>query len=167
MDIIQAREQDIIEVLYLIKTSFEFNNSNQHTWRPPTPDYHSLKNEVEKGMLYLIKNNSITIGTFTLTNILPENFMEIDWEIENNPNLIIKRIAIAPSWLTDETGDKLMEFIEKYATSHNYPSVKLNVISDNATMNHFYVNMGFSLRGDQVIQEKENPYNFYEKTLKV
>src|SRR6056297_3376808 len=126
MQIQKAEEKDIVEALYLIKTSFDYNNVSESEWRPPTPEYSEMKEEVNNEELFVLRKGKITFGTFSLASQMPEEFNKISWNDKNKPNLIIKRIAIFPGWFSDELGEKLIDFIEQYAHEHNYGSIKTN-----------------------------------------
>ena len=163
MQIQKAEEKDIVEALYLIKISFEYNNVSENEWRPPTPEYSEMKEEVNNGELFVLRKGKITFGTFSLASKIPENFTKINWNDQNEKNLIIKRIAIFPGWFSDELGEKLIDFIEQYAKEHNYSSIKSNAYSKNEAMNALYKDMGFDFQGDAVLPGKKSPYYFYEK----
>lgn len=163
MQIQTAEEEDIVEALYLIKLSFEYNNVSENEWRPPTPEYSEIKEEVNKGELFILRKNKITFGTFSLASQMPENFTKIKWNDQNNKNLVIKRIAVFPGWFTEEIGEKLINFIEEYAREHNFSSIKSNAYSKNESMNKLYKNMGYTFQGDAVLPGKKSSYYFYEK----
>jgi N-acetylglutamate synthase-like GNAT family acetyltransferase len=166
MQILKAEEKDIVEALYLIKTSFDYNNVSENEWRPPIPEYGEMKEEVNKGELFLLRKNKVTFGTFSLANKMPESFNKVQWEDNNNDNMVIKRIAVFPGWFSDDLGNELISFIEQYTKEHNYSSIKSNAYSKNEEMNSLFKNMGFTFQGEAVLPGKEAPYYFYEKVFK-
>ncbi len=166
MHILKAEKKDIVEAIYLIKTSFDYNNVSENEWRPPIPEYTEMKEEVNKGELFLLRKNKVTFGTFTIGDTIPECFNKVQWEDTNKQSIVIKRIAVFPGWFSDELGEELMSFIERYTKEHNYTSIKSNAYSKNNEMNTLYKNMGFTFQGEAVLPGKESPYYFYEKVFK-
>jgi N-acetylglutamate synthase-like GNAT family acetyltransferase len=166
MQILKAEEKDIVEALYLIKTSFDYNNVSENEWRPPIPEYPEMKEEVDNGELFLLRKNKVTFGTFSLANKMPESFNKIQWEDTNKHNMVIKRIAVFPGWFTNDLGEELMSFIEQYAKENNYTAIKSNAYSKNEEMNSLFNNMGFTFQGEAILPGKESPYYFYEKVFK-
>ena len=163
MQIHKAAEEDIIEALYLIKLSYEYNNVSENEWRPPTPEYLEMKKEVNNGELFVLRKGKITFGTFSLAGEMPENFNKIEWKDQGNKNLVIKRIAVFPGWFSEEIGEELINFIEQYAREHNFSSIKSNAYSKNESINTLYKNMGFTFQGNAVLPGKKSSYYFYEK----
>ncbi len=165
MEILQAKEPDIVEALYIIKTAFDSKNLIKNYWRPPLPDYENLSKELSEGMLFMIREMNISIGTLSFTNDAPETYKKIEWETENNKSLFIKRIAIAPNWLNKKLKSHISEFIDNYARENKYEAVKLNVYSTNEEMNNFYMELGFIPRNKNKTEDFETPFNYYEKVI--
>jgi ribosomal protein S18 acetylase RimI-like enzyme len=165
MEIQQAKEPDIVEALYIIKTAFDSKNLNKNYWRPPLPDYEKLSNELSAGLLFMIREMNISVGTLSFTNDEPETYKKIEWETDNDKSLFVKRIAIAPNWLNDKLKSHVSEFIDNYARENNFEAIKLNVYSTNEEMNSFYTELGFKLKNKTKTDDFETPFNYYEKVV--
>jgi hypothetical protein len=72
MDIKTAREEDLIDVLYLLKQ--EIATTCENPEYPPNADYSKLKEEIRKGTMYILEHHKISIGTFSLHQ------RQNDWE---------------------------------------------------------------------------------------
>lgn len=165
MKIIQAKESDIVEALFIIKSAFENKNLAQNYWRPPVPDYDKLKEELDHSFLYMIRKNHISIGILAFTKEKPNSYNKIKWKSESGNELLIKRIAIAPNWLSDELKSNVKNFIDNYARENNFKSVRLNVYTTNQEMNTFYKDLGFESRSSLKEDDFENLFNYYEKVI--
>lgn len=165
MKIHPATESNIIEALFIIKSSYNNDDLVQNFWRPPIPDYNELKEEMENNLFFLISQQKISIGTFSFTRNQPESFTKINWAEENENTLFIKRIAIAPNWLNDELISSLKEFIDNYAKENNYSSIKFSSLSTKENIREFYKKLGFSQRVPINPDLFESPLTFYEKSL--
>jgi RimJ/RimL family protein N-acetyltransferase len=161
MEIFQARESDIIEALYIIKSKFDSNNVSKNYWRPPLPDYDQLRTELENNSLFMIRKNHISIGTLTFSSEKPENSEKINWQDKSENDLTIKRIAIAENWANEEVKTEVKNFIDQYARENNYKSVKLCIYRSNTDMNDFYKELGFTQQKPN--ENFESLLNYYEK----
>ncbi|MFP3860887.1 MAG: hypothetical protein ACLFUW_08705 [Bacteroidales bacterium] len=165
MKIHPATESNIIEALFIIKSSYDNDILVENFWRPPIPNYNELKEEMENNHFYLITQQRISVGTFSFTRNQPESFTKINWSEDNNKTLFIKRIAIAPNWVNDELISSLKEFIDNYAKENNYSSIKFSSLSTKENTHEFYKKLGFTQREPINPDLFESPLSFYEKLL--
>ena len=161
MDIKQALEKDIIDVLYLLKKDMEMIQSG-HNWRLPVPDYMFLKGEISQGHLYILRQHNISIGTFSLDSV---NDPSKDYQRQNV--LLVHRIAIASYWINNETLREIIDFLEKFATGYQFTAIRFHINSNNEKMNTFYTNLNLHFLGEIHYPSSETPYLQYEKPLEV
>ncbi|MBS3806899.1 MAG: hypothetical protein KGY60_05295 [Bacteroidales bacterium] len=158
MDIKPAQEQDIIDVLYLLKQEKDLacvpNTEN------PMPEYTTLKEEIDKGKIYLLEHQKISIGTFSLCNPAEEDEGE-----QIGTALQINRITIASYWINNETLGEILNFLEEYAHENRFTTLHFLINSRNGKMNTFYHNLGFTFLGQTSSPDDHANCNVYEKKL--
>lgn len=158
MDIKPAQEQDIIDVLYLLKQEKDLacgpNPEN------PMPEYSTLKEEVDKGNIYLLEHHKISIGTFSL--FIPGEKKETE---QIGAALQINRIIIASYWINNETLGEILNFLKDYARKNRCTTLHFLISSRNGKMNTFYHNLGFTFLGEASSPDGPASCNLYEKKL--
>ena len=150
MDIKPAQEQDIIDVLYLLKQENDLvcdpNFENQ------MPEYSILKEKIEKGHIYILEHHKISIGTFSL-------------DFTNGTALEVNRITIASYWINNETLGEILNFLDDCARQNSYTRLHFLINSQNEKMNNFYNDLGFDFLGKALSADTNTPCNLYEKKL--
>jgi len=161
MDIKPAKEKDIIDILYLLKKDREIYGQDS-SFRLPMPDYTFLKNELEAGNLFILKQHSISVGTFSLK----EEKSPGDYSIDTpGKTLWVERMAFASYWITAETVQSLLTFLEKEAQKEGYSRIRFHIHRKNEKMNAFYQRMNIPLVEEMHEASAELSYHEYEKTL--
>jgi len=158
MDIKQAREQDIIDVLYLLKQEKDLD-CEPYT-ESPLPEYTLVKKEIEKGRVYILKHHNISIGTFSL--YFPGEGKDI---VQDKGALQISRMAIASYWINNEILGEILNHLESYARKNSYSRIHFLINSRNKKMNTFYHNLGFDFLGEASSPDTHTSCNRYEKKL--
>ena len=158
MDIKPAQEQDIIDVLYLLKQ--EKDLACVPDTENPMPEYSNLKEEIDKGKIYILKHHKISIGTFSLYNPGEKNEGE-----QIGTALQINRITIASYWINNETLGEIMNFLEEYARENRFTSLHFLINSRNSKLNTFFHTLGFTFHGQASSPASHANCNVYEKKV--
>lgn len=105
----------MVEVLYLLQICvYEITSGNIY-WDPLVP---KVKKEIDKGNIYVIKVNNISVGLTML-------------ETSHNKSLHIPRIIVHPKWLGKGVENELIHFAEKYARENGFESLHFEVFAEN------------------------------------
>ena len=158
MDIKPAQEQDIIDVLYLLKQEKELA-CEPHP-ENPIREYSTLKDNISQGRVYLLAHHKISIGTFSMDFPGEESTGR-----QGDATLQINRITIASYWINNETLAEILDFLEDYARQQGFTRIHFLINSCNSKLNNFYNDLGFSFLGRTSSPDTHTPCNVYEKEV--
>ncbi|MEE4196971.1 MAG: GNAT family N-acetyltransferase [Bacteroidales bacterium] len=166
MHIQKAIPENLIEIMYLLRQCIDdFNKNNIYQWNVSYPDNYRLLQEIEKGSLYLMIHKGVPIGTITFDEKQAEVFDEVRWRNNSGQFIVIHRIAVFPTWQRKGVGQKLIEFVEKFAQENNFKSVRLDVSSSNQKLIELYERLGFDQTGDILYPKQKIPFKCLEKVF--
>jgi hypothetical protein len=161
MDIKPAREKDIIDILYLVKKDLE-TCWQDSTFRLPMPDYEFLQKEQQAGNLFILKQHSISVGTFLVRKKTPG---QDTLPAADEKTLWVERMAFASYWINGETIQAVLTFLEEEAKRNGCIRIRFNIHRNNEKMNAFYQQMNIPLIEERHAGSAEQSYHQYEKTL--
>ncbi|HSH50432.1 MAG TPA: GNAT family N-acetyltransferase [Bacteroidales bacterium] len=166
MHIQKAIPENLIEIMYLLRQCIEdFNENNIYQWNVSYPDTFRLIQEIENGSLYLMINKGVPVATITFDEKQHEVFNDVVWKNNKGKFIVIHRIAVFPTWQRKGIGQKLIEFVERFAQENNYKSVRLDVTSANEKLIELYKKLGFSQTGDILYPKQKIPFKCLEKVF--
>lgn len=166
MNVQKATSDNVLEVMYLLQHCIEdFNKNSVYQWNVAYPDYNRLLTEVESNSLFIIKHKGVCIGTITLSPEQDSVFESINWKNNTDTFVVIKRIAVFPSWQKMGVGKKLVQFAEEYAKEHNYKSIRLDVASSSEALIKLYESIGYVYTGDIHYPKQKEPFKCLEKIV--
>ena len=166
MKVQKATSDDILEVMYLLQHCIEdFNKNSVYQWNVAYPDYFRLLAEVENGSLYIIKHKGVCIGTITLTEEQDSVFETVNWKNSTEKFIVVKRIAVFPTWQKMGVGKKLIQFAEEFAKDYNYKSIRLDVASSSETLFKLYESIGYTYAGEIHYPKQKEPFKCLEKIV--
>ncbi len=160
MDIKTAREEDLIDVLYLLKQ--EIATTCENPGCPPNPDYSQLREEIRQGTIYILEHHKISIGTFSVHQLQNGREKSEDGQT-NRKHLQVNHLTIASYWINNDTIHEIISFLEKMANKHHVSALQLMVNRHNKKMNTFLGDLGFSLIGENSGKHGATPFNIFEK----
>ncbi|MGC9374097.1 MAG: GNAT family N-acetyltransferase [Bacteroidales bacterium] len=166
MYIQKAISENLIEIMYLLRQCIEdFNKNNIYQWNISYPDTHRLIKEIENGSLYLMINKGVPVATITFDENQDEIFNDVAWKNNGGKFIVIHRIAVFPTWQHKGVGQKLIQFVEKFAQENNYKSVRLDVTVANQKLIELYERLGFSQTGEILYPKQKVPFTCLEKVF--
>jgi len=166
MEIKQASSYDLIDILFLLKQCIlEMNKKGLKQWNSANPGPEVIKEDIEKGTLYLCSELNIAKGMITLSDDIPEEYKEIHWKGKSGKVLYIKRFAVHPFWQDSDASDKMMNFAEQYAKDNNYSSIRLDVLDNYPADEKFFSVRNFEHAGNFHTKFQKMPYICFEKNL--
>jgi GNAT superfamily N-acetyltransferase len=161
MDIKPASKNDIIDILYLVKKDME-TCWQDSTFRLPMPDYEFLQKELEAGNLFILKHQSISVGTFLIRG---KNPAEDNPAAPDEKTLWVERMAFASYWINGETIQAVLNYLEEEAKRKGCTRIRFNIHRKNEKMNAFYQKMDIPMVEEMQTNSTDPSYHQYEKTL--
>ncbi len=166
MEIKQASSSDLIDILFLLKQcTLEMNMKGFKQWNDANPGRELIKEDIEKGTLYIFMDLGIAKGMINLSDEIPAEYNQINWKGNPDKILYIKRFAVHPFWKNTDISDKLMNFAEQYAKKKNYKGIRLDVLDSYPADEKFFSNRSYEHAGNFHSDFQKIPYACFEKNL--
>jgi len=165
IDIKKAEPGDLVEILYLLKVCVaDMNNNGLDCWNKYLHD-NTISNELEKGLIFLLKEIGVCKGMITLNSEKPIEYKHIHWSVKGNKPLYIHRLAIHPQWHGNGLAGLMMDFAGNYAREHAFDCIRLDVYSINERAKGLYEKHDFFEAGTFFAEYQKAPFICYEKQL--
>lgn len=166
MEIKQASSYQLVDALYLLKQCvLEMNRKGLKQWNSANPSPQVIREDIEKGTLYLYTDMKIIKGMINLSEEVPDEYKEISWKGKADKVLYIKRFAIHPLWVDSEVASDLMEFAEKFAKDNKFTTVRLDLLDSYPVDDKFFTSRNFAAAGSFHSEFQKMLYTCYEKSL--
>ena len=166
MEIIQAKDKDLIEILYLLKVCIlDMNKKGLKHWNSAYPDVESIQTDLLKGAIYLLKDKGVCKGMLTLNDAEPEEYRDITWPENSSKPLYLHRMAIHPKWQGLGLAKRLIDFTNDYARRNGFQCIRLDVFSPSDHARQLYEKQDFQEIGVFHAAYQKVPYICYEKQL--
>ena len=113
MEILQAKPDDLIEILFLIRQCVkDMNLKGMKHWNSSYPGTEDISKDLSNEAIYLVKDKGICLGMVTINEVQPDDYKDIKWSDNNSKVLYMKRMAVHPYWQGKGIGKMLVEFTE-------------------------------------------------------
>lgn len=166
MNITRANENDLIEILYLLKVCIsDMHSKGLKHWNNAYPDIEIIKKDLREGSVYLLKDRQVCKGMVTLSASEPEAYRDIKWPDSTLKPLYMHRMAVHPKWQRQGLARKLIRFAGDYAKKNGYRRICLDVFSNSENARLLYEKCEFVEVGAFHMNEQKIPYICYEKYL--
>ena len=129
-------------------------------WNELYPSKEVLQKDIELQQIWKLTDFNNIVGIIVLTEIEDEAYRNVKWLTENNKNLYIHRLAVAPKFQGKGCAQALMNFAEDYAKENNYKSVRLDTFSQNKRNQHFYEQRNYT-RLESIYFPSQSAFPFY------
>ncbi len=167
MNITKPTKKDIPAILDVTKACAKHMIANGiFQWNEHYPSYEAFEKDIELNQLWVLKDDDRIIGSIIISDIMDEEYHEIEWLTPNTKNIYIHRLAVHPEYQGKGCAQFLMTYAENYAKENNFLSIRLDTFSVNKRNNIFYKKRGFQQRGDVYFpKQSEHPFHCYELVL--
>lgn len=166
MEIIQAKPDDLIEILFLIRQCVkDMNLKGMKHWNSSYPGTDDITKDLTGEGIYLAKDKGICLGMVTINEVEPDDYKGIRWSDNNSKILYLKRMAVHPDWQGKGVGKMLVEFAEDYAKKNNYSSIRLDTLSSNQLETQLYTSSKYDEVGEFHSIFQKTPFKCYEKKI--
>jgi GNAT superfamily N-acetyltransferase len=166
MEIMQAKESDFIEILYLLRVCIlDMNQKGLKHWNSVYPGPDLIKNDLEKSTIYLIKDKGICKGMLTLDSVEPDNYKEIEWSTPAQKPLFLHRLAVHPIWQGQGIASMLLNFAEEYAVKNGFDALRIDVNSSSENAMSLCKKLAFNETGNFFTTFQQHPFICFDKKV--
>lgn len=156
MEIRLAKKNNLIEVLYIIREcSRQLLEKGVTHWNNSLADYNDIADDIEKGYVYIVVINYVSVGTAT---IKPSK--------TDTGTTTLSRMAIYPPYQKKGLAHSILKFAEDIATERGSKILKGTTPVNDKSIGQLLEENGFINKG----VENEIPEEFvkvcFEKVLK-
>lgn len=141
----------------------DMERENIFQWTATYPGVDNLLDDILRGELYGMYEESQCLGVICLNTIQDTQYKTVQWQDVGGKPLIIHRFAVAPPYQRLGIGGKLMAFAEEYAMKGNYSSLRFDAYSGNRRALRFYEQRGYQKKGEVYFPGRELPFFCFEK----
>ncbi len=165
--IVPAKKSEIPEILLLTRAcAKEMISRNIYQWNEHYPTAKAFENDIERGELYVLKENARIIGTLVLSTYMDTEYYEVNWLTPSARNLYIHRLAVHPDYQHQGRARELMDYAYAFAKAKNYTSLRLDTFSQNPRNLKFYTSRGYKKVGEIYFPKQSTfPFFCYERVL--
>ncbi len=135
--------------------------SGIHQWDDIYPDARTLENDIEKNDMHGFYQNNVLCGVIVLNETQLEPYEEVPWSLEDPCPLVVHRLCVHPDFQNRGIAFALMTFAERYASEHQYRSIRLDAFSGNPSALRLYQRLGYAIRGP--VELRKGTFHCYEK----
>lgn len=146
----KTEKKDIAGVLEIIESAKErMKNMGLDQWQKGYPNEYSIREDVDKGISYVMEENGQILGTSVLTfekEDVYENMKEGQW-LSDGEYAVIHRIAVSDSRKNKGISGGILRGLEKICMEKGIYSIKIDTHEDNEPMKGFLKKNGFEFCG--------------------
>ncbi len=166
MEILLAKPDDLIEVLFLIRQCVkDMNARGMKHWNSSYPGTEDIIKDLDKGSIFLVKDKGVCLGMMTINEIEPDEYKDIHWSDNNSRILYMKRLAVNPLFQDRGIAKMLVKFAEKFAKDKGYNYVRLDTLSSNTAETKLFATSHFDEVGEFHSTFQKTPFKCYEKKI--
>jgi len=146
----KATASDIPSIWIIIQQAIaRRKNDGSKQWQDGYPNEAVLKQDVEKGVGYVLTNNDIFAGYAAILINDEPAYAELKGEwLTNGDFVVVHRLAVAESYIGKGLAQKIMLCTEELAMENDVFSVKVDTNFDNLPMLKIFEKLGYTYCGE-------------------
>ena len=158
---------DIDTILNLTKAcAADMIQQNIFQWNEFYPNAEAFRKDIKRSECYVLEIENNIIGCITVTTLMDEEYIPVEWLTANKNNIYIHRLAVHPKHQGKGYAQELIQFAEQYAKENKYQSIRLDTFSQNKRNVKFYELLGYKKLGDIYFpKQSKYPFHCYELVL--
>lgn len=166
MEVIQAKETDLIEILYLLRVCIlDMNQQGLKHWNSVYPGPHDIKADLAENKIFVAKEKGVCKGMITLDNEEPDEYKGVQWKQQTKKPLYIHRLAVHPRWQGHGIAQLLIDFAEDYAKKNGFDGLRIDIYSSSIHARHLCEKHMFVESGEFFSSFQKEPFICFEKAL--
>jgi len=158
-----AEMEDLKRVMAVVRNATCYmDKQNIDQWDDIYPNRITLRNDIEKGHLHVIENETGIAGFIALSpEELPE-YNDVHW-IYCGRVLAVYRLTIDPEHQGRKLASRLMDFAEKEAELKGFDTIRLDAFTENPQAVALYERRGYRKAG--TVHFRKGLFSCYEKLI--
>ena len=166
MEINQARPNDLIEILFLLRVcTLDMNSRGLKHWNSAFPGTEVIQSDLEKGSIYLAKEKGVCKGMVTLNDREPEDYKDMTFNSGINKPLYLQNMAVHPKWQGMGIASLMIDFAQKFAKDRGFNCIRLDVFKPSQSARNLYEKQLFREVASFHSAFQKIPYICYEKHI--
>ena len=165
MQIRKANQEDIREIMSMIKVTVKLMEKNQNDqWSSEYPHEEDFQTDLHKGDLFVATLQENVVGCITIDQEEPDEYSFVKWRKEGEAYLF-HRLAVDPDIRGEGIASKLITFAESLAIKNHVFYMKVDTYSLNQQAQQLFEKLGYEKRGEIYLFGKNEPFYCYDKIL--
>jgi ribosomal protein S18 acetylase RimI-like enzyme len=166
MKITQAKPNELIEILFLLKVCIrDMNLKGLKHWNSASLDAVQIQNDLRRGFIYLVKDKGVCKGMVTLNDKEPEDYRHVNFPDSKSRPFYLHRMAVHPKWQGLGIAKLMIDFAQKLAAEKGFNCLRLDVFTLSETARKLYEKNDFKEIGTFLTNYQKIPFICYEKQL--
>jgi ribosomal protein S18 acetylase RimI-like enzyme len=166
MEINQAKPIDLIEILFLLRVcTLDMNARGMKHWNSSYPGSDIIRNDLNNGAIFVIKDKGVCKGMVTLKEHEPEDYKELSFDNKKHKPLYLQNMAVHPRWQGMGIATQLVKFAQDYAMQNGYDCIRLDVFKPSERARQLYEKQSFREITTFYTTYQKVPFVCYEKQL--
>jgi GNAT superfamily N-acetyltransferase len=166
MEIMQAKDADFIEILYLLRVCIlDMNQKGLKHWNSVYPGPDIIQDDLAKSTIYVVKDKGVIKGMVTLDSVEPEDYKGIQWAVLAKKPLFLHRLAVHPNWQGQGIARMLLNFAEEYAVKNGFDALRIDVYSASVHAHNLCKKQMFIEAGNFFSAFQQQPFVCYDKKI--
>ena len=166
MEIVNATKADAENIMKMIDDcKVDMRNRDIDQWNPYYPNIEVIKEDIEEGNLYVIKEEDMPIAVITFNEKQDIEYADMEWTTTEGKFLVVHRLAVHPFHQSKGIARMLMEFGEQLGKVKNFAAIRMDAYSGNSRALALYESMGYKKTGIVQFPMRSKHFYCFEKNL--
>ena len=139
--------------------------ANIDQWDSSYPNKEVILEDLKNETFYILTIDKRIIGGINIDNIQDKTYLDINWKDTENKFLVVHRLAVRKEYWKKGIGKKLMNFAELLVKQKKLNSIRLDTYNTNPIAINFYLNLGYTKKGEIYLKPNKNEYYCFEKLI--
>jgi ribosomal protein S18 acetylase RimI-like enzyme len=166
MEITQAKGNDLIEILFLLRVCIlDMNLKGLKHWNSVYPGTELIRKDLENGRIYLVRDRKVCKGMVTLDETEPEDYRQLEFPSGRNKPLYLKNLAVHPQWQGKGIAGLLIDYVSKLALEKGFDCIRIDVFNSGENSIKLCEKQSFKEVASFHCAFQKIPFICYEKLL--
>ena len=163
MNLLVGTDENISAIMELLAQCIgDMQSKDIDQWGHFYPTEQVIREDIQKQKLYIYQQKFQVIGIVVLDCEQDELYDNLQWHGDDN-FLVVHRLAITPAFQKQGYATKIMDWIEAFASTNSYTSIRLDAYTGNPAAMNLYETRGYIKTGQVSYPHRTLPFNCYEK----
>lgn len=161
-----AEERHLEEICSLMKScAVDMTARGIQQWDESYPNIELVLKDIQNQNLYIFTDAEAVVGCIVMDEQQSPQYAQVKWQLNEEPILIIHRMAVSPEMQGKGMGKKLVSFAEEFGRMNGYRAIRLDAFKGNKNLQNFYVRLGYEAVGEIPLEYTAGPFVCFEKAI--